>query len=42
MGKMDTRSLVTFLVILTSPEMVPAMLFAAITAWVISDGRDEL
>jgi H+/Cl- antiporter ClcA len=34
--------LVSFLVIFTSPEMIPLMLLAAITAWIITDGREAL
>ena len=34
--------LVTFLVIFTSPEMIPLMLLAAISAWILTDGREEL
>jgi nitrate/nitrite transporter NarK len=34
--------LVSFLVIFTSPEMIPLMLLAAITAWILTDGREEL
>lgn len=34
--------LVTFLVLFTSPEMIPLMLLAAITAWILTDGREEL
>lgn len=34
--------LVSFLVIFTSPEMIPLMLLAAITGWIMTDGREEL
>jgi H+/Cl- antiporter ClcA len=34
--------LVTFLGIFTSPEMIPLMLLAAITVWILMDGREEL
>lgn len=34
--------LVSFLVIFTSPEMIPLMLLAAVTAWILTDGREEL
>jgi len=34
--------LVTFLVIFTSPDMIPLMLLAAVSAWILTDGREEL
>jgi H+/Cl- antiporter ClcA len=34
--------LVTLLVIFTSPEVIPLMLIAAMTSWVIAEGQPEL